>query len=139
MYLLLYVDNILLTASSTSFLQQITTTLGVEFSITDMGDLNYFLGVSVITRDTTGMFLSQRKYALEILTRANVLNCKSARTLTDTLAKLDDSGPTVTNPALYRSLVSALQYLTFTQPDLTYVVQQIFYTCMTRASLILQL
>ncbi|GKE11872.1 ribonuclease H-like domain-containing protein, partial [Tanacetum coccineum] len=50
-YLLLYVDDIVLTASSTAFLQRIITSLHAEFSMTDLGPLNYFLGVSV-TRDT---------------------------------------------------------------------------------------
>nr|GEZ85006.1 ribonuclease H-like domain-containing protein [Tanacetum cinerariifolium] len=63
-YLLLYVDDIFLTASSTAFLQRIITSLHVEFSMTDLGPLNYFLGVSV-TRHTSRMFLSKQKYATE--------------------------------------------------------------------------
>nr|GEY22780.1 ribonuclease H-like domain-containing protein [Tanacetum cinerariifolium] len=39
-----------------------------EFSMTDLGSLNYFMGIFVM-RDSTGMFLSQRKYAVEILER----------------------------------------------------------------------
>ncbi|GKB62154.1 ribonuclease H-like domain-containing protein [Tanacetum coccineum] len=57
-YLLLYVDDIILTASSTTFLQSIIATLHAEFSMTDLGPLNYFLGISM-TRNTLGMFLSQ--------------------------------------------------------------------------------
>lgn len=56
-FLLLYVDDIVLTASSDSLLQQIIDSLHKEFSMTDLGALNYFLGVSV-TRDSSGMFLS---------------------------------------------------------------------------------
>nr|GFB75305.1 ribonuclease H-like domain-containing protein [Tanacetum cinerariifolium] len=51
------------------FLQRIITSLHAEFSMTDLDPLNYFLGVSV-TRDTSGMFLSQQKYATEVLERA---------------------------------------------------------------------
>nr|GEU54373.1 ribonuclease H-like domain-containing protein [Tanacetum cinerariifolium] len=58
-YLLLYVDDIVLTASSTTFLQRIITSLHAEFSMTDLGPLNYFLGVSV-TRDTSG--IAEAKY-----------------------------------------------------------------------------
>ncbi|GJT70854.1 ribonuclease H-like domain-containing protein [Tanacetum coccineum] len=61
-YLLLYVDDIVLTASSSDLLQQIITSLHAEFSMTDLGSLNYFLGISV-TRNASGMFLSQQKYA----------------------------------------------------------------------------
>ncbi|GJX41949.1 ribonuclease H-like domain-containing protein [Tanacetum coccineum] len=51
-YLLLYVDDIVLTASSKSLLQQIIRSLHKEFAMTDLGSLNYFLGVSV-TRDSS--------------------------------------------------------------------------------------
>ncbi|GKB71602.1 ribonuclease H-like domain-containing protein [Tanacetum coccineum] len=46
-YLLLYVDDIVLTASSSDLLQQIITSLHAEFSMTDLGSLNYFLGIYV--------------------------------------------------------------------------------------------
>ncbi|KAI3496112.1 hypothetical protein L1887_38462 [Cichorium endivia] len=123
-YLLLYVDDIVLTASSTGLLQQIISSLRSEFAMTDLGSLNYFLGIAV-TRDSHGMFLSQHKYATEILERANMLNCKPARTPADTSAKFDGTGPPVSDPTLYRSLAGALQYLTFTRPDITYAVQQV--------------
>ncbi|GJW10107.1 ribonuclease H-like domain-containing protein [Tanacetum coccineum] len=82
-YLLLYVDDIILTASSTSLLQRIISSLHAEFAMTDLGPLNYFLGISA-TRTTSGIFLSQTKYATEILERAQMLNCNPCRTLVDT-------------------------------------------------------
>ncbi|GJX08958.1 ribonuclease H-like domain-containing protein [Tanacetum coccineum] len=123
-YLLLYVDDIILTASSTSILQRIISSLHVEFSMTDLGPLNYFLGISA-TRTTSGIFLSQTKYATEILERAQMLNCNPCRTPVDTKKKLRLEGSPVTDPTLYRSLARALQYLTFTRPDLSYAVQQL--------------
>ncbi|XP_023742457.1 uncharacterized mitochondrial protein AtMg00810-like [Lactuca sativa] len=123
-YLLLYVDDIVLTASTTSLLHHIIASLRPEFSMTDLGVLNYFLGVAV-SRDNQGMFLSQQKYAIQILEQAHMLNYKPARTPADTSAKFDGSGPPVTDPTLYRSLTGALQYLTFTRPDITNVVQQV--------------
>ncbi|KAL7583473.1 uncharacterized mitochondrial protein AtMg00810-like [Lactuca sativa] len=92
--------------------------------MTDLGDLNYFLGIAV-SRDNKGMLLSQQKYALEILEKVHMLNCKPARTPTEATAKLDNTGPHVSDPTLYRSLAGALQYLTFTRPDITYAVQKI--------------
>nr|GEW92315.1 ribonuclease H-like domain-containing protein [Tanacetum cinerariifolium] len=65
-YSLLYVDDIILTASSTTFLQRIIMLLHGEFAMTDLGFLNYFLGVSA-QRNVSGMFLSQSKFAAEIL------------------------------------------------------------------------
>ncbi|GJV79471.1 ribonuclease H-like domain-containing protein [Tanacetum coccineum] len=123
-FLLLYVDDIVLTASSDRLLQQIISSLHREFSMTDLGALNYFLGVSV-TRDSSGMFLSQRKYAMEILERAHMVGCNPSRTPVDTESKLGDSGTPVADPTLYRSLAGSLQYLTFTRPDITYAVQQV--------------
>nr|GEU39691.1 ribonuclease H-like domain-containing protein [Tanacetum cinerariifolium] len=59
-YLLLYVDDIVLTASSSELLQRIICSLHQEFAMTDLGPLNYFLGVCV-TCDSSGLFLSQQK------------------------------------------------------------------------------
>ncbi|GKC64760.1 ribonuclease H-like domain-containing protein [Tanacetum coccineum] len=88
-YLLLYVDDIVLTASSETLLQQ-------------------------------------KKYAVEILERAHVVNCNSSRTPVDTESKLGGDGDPVTDPTLYRSLAGSLQYLTFTRPDISYAVQQVY-------------
>ncbi|GJZ31144.1 ribonuclease H-like domain-containing protein [Tanacetum coccineum] len=123
-YLLLYVDDIILTASSTALMQRIISSLHAEFAMTDLGPLNYFLGISA-TRTTAGIFLSQTKYATEILERAQMLNCNPCRTPVDTEKKLGPEGSPVTDPTLYRSLAGALQYLTFTRPDLSYAVQQL--------------
>nr|GEX46888.1 hypothetical protein [Tanacetum cinerariifolium] len=60
-----------------------------EFSMTDLGSLNNFLAIS-ITGDSSWMFLSQRKYATEILERAHMGGCNSSRTLVDTESKLGD-------------------------------------------------
>ncbi|GJT10328.1 ribonuclease H-like domain-containing protein [Tanacetum coccineum] len=65
------------------------------------------------------------KYAIEILERAQMLNCNPCRTLVDTENKLGPEGSPVTDPTLYRSFAGALQYLTFTRPDLSYAVQQL--------------
>jgi hypothetical protein len=59
-YLLLYVDDIILTASSSTLLQHIMAKLNSEFAMTDLGDLHHFLGIAV-TRSTDGLFLSQRQ------------------------------------------------------------------------------
>ncbi|KAL7613612.1 hypothetical protein Lser_V15G07387 [Lactuca serriola] len=93
-YFLLYVDDIVPTTTSPELIQQIMTTLAGEFSMIDLGPLNYFLGISV-TRDQTGMFLSQKKYDLEILEKAHMLNCKPTHTPTDASSKLSASGPPI--------------------------------------------
>ncbi|GKF31608.1 ribonuclease H-like domain-containing protein, partial [Tanacetum coccineum] len=90
-----YVDDIVLTASSAALLQRIITLLHSEFAMTDLGSLNYFLGIS------------------------------AQRSTSDTESKLGSDGDPVSDPTLYRSLVGALQYLTFTRPDISYAVQQV--------------
>nr|GEW22285.1 hypothetical protein [Tanacetum cinerariifolium] len=86
-YLLLYVDDIALTAFSETLLQQVIGWLHQKFSMTDLGSLNYFLGIFV-TLDSLGMSLSQKKYDVEILERADIVNCNSSRTPVDTKSKL---------------------------------------------------
>jgi len=70
-YLLLYVDDIVLTASSTRLLHDIIGRLHTEFAMTDLEALHHFLGIS-ITRSSDGLFLSQRQYALDLLQRAGM-------------------------------------------------------------------
>ncbi|XP_023737818.1 uncharacterized mitochondrial protein AtMg00810-like [Lactuca sativa] len=93
--------------------------------MTDLGPLSYFLGIAV-THTKSTMFLFQRKYVEEILKRANMEACKLVTTPVDTNSKLSlHDGDLVADPSLYRSLAGALQYLTFTSPDIAYAVQQI--------------
>ncbi|GJX92675.1 ribonuclease H-like domain-containing protein [Tanacetum coccineum] len=95
-----------------------------EFAMTDLGSLNYFLGISV-ARDSSGMFLSQKKYAVEILERVGMVNCNPSRTPVDTESKLGTIGDVVSDLTMYQSLVGSMQYLTFTRPDISYAVQQV--------------
>lgn len=124
-YLLLYVDDIVLTASTQSLLNRIITALKTEFDMTDMGNLHHFLGISV-QRDAQGLFLQQQNYAADILHRAGMTDCNPCLTPADTKTKLAaDDSPRVSDPSLYRSLAAALQYLTFTRPDIAFAVQQV--------------
>ncbi|GKC53184.1 ribonuclease H-like domain-containing protein [Tanacetum coccineum] len=104
-------------ASSESLLHQIIISLHQEFAMTDLGPLNYFLGISV-TRNSSGLFLSQKKYAVEILDRAHMVNFNPSQNPIDTESKLGSDGDMVADPTLYRSFASSLQYLTFTRPDI---------------------
>ncbi|GJU72107.1 ribonuclease H-like domain-containing protein [Tanacetum coccineum] len=90
-YLLIYVDAIILTTSSPVLLQQIVDSLHKEFDMTDLWALNYFLGISVV-HHPTGLFLSQKKYALQLLERAHMVNCNPSRTPVDTDSKLGPDG-----------------------------------------------
>ncbi|XP_060211640.1 uncharacterized mitochondrial protein AtMg00810-like [Lycium barbarum] len=124
-YLLLYVNDIILTTSSDDLRKSIMTLLNSEFAMKDLGPLSYFLGIAV-TRHAGGLFLSQKKYAEEIIERASMSSCRPSATPVDTIPKLSAT-PTspFKDPSLYRSLAGALQYLTFTRPDISYAMQQI--------------
>ncbi|XP_060195092.1 uncharacterized mitochondrial protein AtMg00810-like [Lycium barbarum] len=124
-YLLLYVDDIILTTSSDDLRKSIMTLLNSEFAIKDLGPLSYFLGIAD-TRYAGGLFLSQKKYAEEIIERASMSFCRPSATPVDTKPKLSATSTSpFKDPSLYRSLVGALQYLTFMRPDISYAVQQI--------------
>jgi hypothetical protein len=122
-YLLLYIDDIVLTASSVALLQQIICALKWEFTMKDLGPLHHFLGVSV-QHQTDGFFLTQRQFALDILERASIVDCKPVLMPVDTHAKVSaESGPLIIDLTHFRSLTGALQYLTFTHPDITYAAR----------------
>ena len=126
-YLLLYVDDMVLAASSPALLRDIVNKLKSTFAIKDMGPLAYFLGVDV-HRTGDGFFLSQAQYVDDILERAGMLNCKPVATPADTKPKqsISDGKPVSPSDALFfRSIAGALQYLTLTRPDIAYAVQQL--------------
>nr|GEV77848.1 hypothetical protein [Tanacetum cinerariifolium] len=105
-YLLLNDDDIVLTASFETLLQHIIACLHQKFFMTDLGLLNYFLGIFV-THDSSGIFLSQRKYVAEILERAHMANCNPSWTPVDTESKLGDDGDPVSDLTFYRSLAGS--------------------------------
>lgn len=121
-YLILYVDDIIVTASTDTLRQTIISLLKSEFPMTDSGRISSFLGISAKFNEK-GLFLSQAKYAEDIIHRAGMSDCKPCATPVDLKSKLaEKDGKPVPNPTEYRSLAGALQYLTFTRPDLSYAV-----------------
>jgi hypothetical protein len=125
-YLLLYVDDIILTASGTELLRQTISALQREFAMKDLGPLHHFLGITVERRPNK-LFLHQCTYTLDILQRAVMTDCKPCSTPVDLKAKLAaDSGAPVQDPSQFRSIAGVLQYLTFTWPNIAYAVQQVY-------------
>ncbi|XP_057526265.1 uncharacterized mitochondrial protein AtMg00810-like [Amaranthus tricolor] len=114
-----------LTASSDKLRQSIMSKLSSDFAMKELDPLHYFLGI-VVTRTSAALFLSQQRYASEILEKACMPHCKSVSTAVATSGKLCvDTVSPCDDPTLYRSLAGALQYLTFNRPDISYVVQQV--------------
>jgi hypothetical protein len=124
-YLLLYVDDIILMASTTAHLQRIIDNLKQAFAMKDLGPLHFFLGIQV-RRDRLGFHLHQGSYAAYVLEHAGMLKCKPAPTPVDTNPKASttDGHPT-TDATFYRGIVRALQYLTLTRLDIAYAVNQV--------------
>ncbi|CAM8973439.1 unnamed protein product [Rhodiola kirilowii] len=120
--LLIYVDDVLLTGTSDQLISDVKTYIHNKFQIKDLGHLKYFLGLEV-PRSTTGIFLNQRKYALELLEEHNLSNSKPAKTPLELKHKLSLSEePLLSDPLHYRRLVGKLIYMTITRPDLSYRV-----------------
>ena len=93
-----------------------------QFEMKDLCTLNYFLGLE-ISHDSTGSYLSQAKYASDLLARAGLTDCKTTSTSVDPqthLTSLDED--LLFDATLYRKLVSSLVYLTVTRPNIAYVV-----------------
>jgi hypothetical protein len=86
-YLLLYIDDIVLTASSPELLQRTTTALQQQFTMKDLDPLHHFLCISVEQR-SNDLFLHQCQYARDIPERVGMSDYKSCSTPVDTQAKV---------------------------------------------------
>ena len=123
--LLLYVDDIIITGSASAAILQVIQALTTEFDITDLGSLHYFLGIQ-ITHTSTGLFLSQSKYVEDLLLKSEMVDAKPCDTPCLPYHRLlKEDGEPYPNPTVYRSIVGALQYLTFTRPDIAFSVHQV--------------
>jgi transposase InsO family protein len=124
-YLLLYVDDIVLTSNTPTFLDTLIHKLSSVFDLKDLGSLHYFLGLQ-ITRTPSRLYINQAKYAQDLLKKHNMLDCKpaSSPSCPNTRLSLHDGDP-LPDPHAYRSMVGALHYLTFTRPDISFAVHQV--------------
>ena len=123
--LLLYVDDIIITGNAPSLINDVIVPLTREFYIKDLGPLHFFLGIQVISHND-GLILSQEKYVNDLLTKTEMLDSKPCSTPCFPYNRLVlDDGKPYNNTALYRSVVGALQHLTFTRPDIAFAVHQV--------------
>lgn len=92
------------------------------FKVKDLGKLQYFLGIE-IARSKQGIFISQRKYVLDLLRETGKLGCKPASTPLERnwKSKNSDDDPPVDREH-YQRLVGKLIYLSLTRPDIAYSV-----------------
>lgn len=133
-FLLVYVDDVLITGSSLDAIIRVKDYLHSLFTIKDLGDVKYFLGME-FTRSPSGVYITQSKYSKDLLRDSNMLDCVPAPTPFPPGLKFlsddQDSSPLLDHPDQYRRLVGRLLYLNYSRPDLTYALQQLsqFVTC----------
>ncbi|WVY93382.1 hypothetical protein V8G54_032470 [Vigna mungo] len=121
-YLIVYVDDIVLTGSDYLGISQMKQHICHHFQTKDLGKLRYFLGIEV-AQSNDGIVICQRKYALDILEETGLMNCKSVETPMDPNIKLlPNQGEPFSDPERYRRLVGKLNYLTVTRPDISFAV-----------------
>jgi hypothetical protein len=123
--LLIYVDDILITGTSSSYIFSLIQNLGRLFSMKDLGPLHYFLGLEAVY-STTGLHLTQTKYTMDLLFRTKFQDVKPISSPANAGKKLSlYDGDPLSDPTEFRSVVGALQYLTLTRPDICFAVNQV--------------
>jgi histone deacetylase 1/2 len=125
-YVLIYVDDILVTGSSPNLIQDVISKLNSHFALKQLGSVDYFLGIEVHNLPTGALLLNQAKYIHDLLCKAKMENCKPIGSPMMSSCKLSKIGSdTMTDPTLYRSTVGALQYATLTRPDIAFSVNKV--------------
>ena len=120
--LAVYVDDIVITGSDKQGISKLKNFLQTKFQTKDLGVLRYFLGIE-IARGRKGIFLSQRKYVLDLLKETWMIGDKLSDTPMIPNVKLGlEDGELLEDPERYRRLVGKLNYLTITRPDIAFSV-----------------
>lgn len=122
-YILVYVDDLIVTGSDAAFIAKFTSALHSTFSLKDLGSLHYFLGVEVSCGPDI-MHLSQQKYIRDLLSRARMLEAKPISTPADASRNTRRCLDPVSDPTLYRQIIGSLQYATITRPEISFAVNQ---------------
>lgn len=125
-YVLIYVDDIIITGTSLSLIQSLIEKLHAEFALKQLGELDYFLGIQVKRLPSGSLLLTQTKYISDLIEKAGMTNCKPIATPMASSCRLSkNSGDPMTDPHLYRSIVGALQYATITRPEIGFSVNKV--------------
>ncbi|XP_039065501.1 uncharacterized mitochondrial protein AtMg00810-like [Hibiscus syriacus] len=130
--MLIYVDDLLITGKNSGMIEELKTIMHGNFKIKDLGQLKYFLCIEVV-RNTEGIILSQRKYALELILDSGLGNACSVSTPLEQNQKLTSSeydmhiehrsDELLEDTGMYQRLIGRLLYLTHTRPNIMYDVQ----------------
>ena len=117
-----YVDDIVFGATIDDRAIEFSEEMKKEFKMSMVGELTFFLGLQV-KQKKEGIFVSQEKYARNIVKRFGLNSKKHASTPMSSSTKLNvDSSKVEVSPTLYRSIIRSLLYLTASRPDITFNV-----------------
>ena len=119
--LVVYVDDIVITRNDMAGISSLESFLHGQIHTKDLGMLKCFLGVEVM-RSKRGIFLSQRKYVLDLLSETRKLAARSCQSPMAQSQHLTREGELFEDLERYRRLVGKLNYLTVTRPDIAYSV-----------------
>ena len=120
--ILVYVDDLIFTGSWKSRIESMMRAMETQFEMTDLGLLHYFLGFEIY-QTPRGIFFSQQKYTRSILERFQRTNCRPIGTPLEPTenVSLHDPLPQI-DLDRYRNVVSCLVWLSYSRPDICYVV-----------------
>ena len=119
--LVVYVDDIIITRDDIAGIPSLKSFLHGQFHTKDLDMLQYFLGVEVM-KSKRGIFLSQRKYVLDLLSETGKLVAKSCQSPMAQSLHLTRDGKLVEDPKRYKRLVGKLNYLSVTRPNIAYSI-----------------
>nr|KYP47850.1 Retrovirus-related Pol polyprotein from transposon TNT 1-94 [Cajanus cajan] len=125
-YILVYVDDIIITGNNSSVLHSIISQLNSTFSLKDLGRLDFFLGIEVKSNPDGSLTLTQSKYIRDLLNRTNMENSNSISSPMVSGCKLSKTGSEkFLDVSLYRYVVGALQFATITRPEISFSVNKV--------------
>ncbi|KAL5564064.1 hypothetical protein UlMin_033811 [Ulmus minor] len=123
--ILIYIDDIIITGSNEVEIEKLVAVLNSSFSLKDLGQLSYFLGIEVKAVNG-GLQLSQRRYIEDLLQKTKMDNARPLPTpMISSLKLTSDEGDPIENTTEYRSIVGALQYITITRPEIVFSVNKV--------------
>lgn len=124
--MLIYVDDIIITGTSTPLIKDLTVKLNLEFALKDLGQLDYFLGIEVKRIQSGSLLLTQSKYIRELLAKADMAEANGIASPMISNSKLSKFGSDeFTDVLLYTSVVGALQHATLTHPKIAFSVNKV--------------
>lgn len=111
MIICLYVDDLVVTGSNLREINELKKIMEDEFEMTDLGKLNYFLGLE-FTHTAAGLLMHQQKHVRELLERFKMTLCNDVRSPLEMNVKLKkDEAEEGVNETAYKQIVGSLRFL----------------------------